>query len=165
MTTRVQGNGSWSIDVRADPIEVTSSLPTADESWRFTDTQGHEHRYEHGYPTLELVIDAEHWCNGNEGFMRHDPHMAVDEAHYECLICREVIAPAEHSGGYRRFISGPREATLRATRADGSKIVAWLTEPDLEAIQSVSEAEIDAFMAGFVDNLPDGQISGITLRQ
>lgn len=71
---------TWSVEADPNWIDTTAGIPTADPRWRGTDSNGHEHHYDHGYPTLDYVIDAEHWCMGDEGIAPHDPHMAVDES-------------------------------------------------------------------------------------
>ena len=102
-----------------DVIEVTSERYTPNERWRYTDRQGHEHYYDHGYPTLDLVIDSEHWCDGSEGWAHHDPHMAVDESHHECKVCREVIEPKLDAPGTRKSIAGMTTVTVEVS--DGQR--------------------------------------------
>lgn len=83
----------FTLDIQQDSIDTTCGIDTLDPKWRGTDSNGHEHYYERfEYPTLDYIVDAEHWCNGDEG-APHDPHMATDESHYECKVCREVVKP------------------------------------------------------------------------
>jgi hypothetical protein len=69
----------------AELIDVTSSLPYADEAWTYTDQAGHRHRYSKGYPTLTWVIDETYWCEDC-----NDEHT---EGHWECPLCGERITP------------------------------------------------------------------------
>lgn len=112
-------------------LDTTCGIPTVDESWKFTDAAGHEHYYERFvYPTLDYVIDAQHWCNGNEGLGPHDPHMAIDESHYQCKLCGEVILPGQHPAGHVSFIAGPKTATMKGTRTDGVQVTVHITEDE-----------------------------------
>jgi hypothetical protein len=134
----------WSIDIDHDVIDVTCGIPTPNEGWTYTDRQGHEHRYEHGYPTLELVVDASHWCMGNEGLYAHDPHEAVDESHYECRICRETIQPKVDPPGTPEFVRGLSTAILNGNRSDGSRLVRYVSEADARAILEADDADAAA---------------------
>jgi DNA-directed RNA polymerase subunit RPC12/RpoP len=71
--------------VEVERLDVTSDSPYADESWTFTDQAGHQHRYDHGYPTLSWVVDETWWCEDCG-----DEHT---EGHYECPLCGERIIP------------------------------------------------------------------------
>lgn len=142
---------TWSIDMRQDWIDVTSGLPTANEDWRGTDVNGHEHYY--GYPTLDEVDDASHWCNGDEGIAHHDPHMHVDESHYECKVCRAVVEPAVDPPFTPKQIPGMATLTLTGLRSDGVEIVASLIQAELLTIQA------DRTTAqGIIDAIPDERI-------
>ena len=99
----------------ADTMPVSSWHPTSDPTWRATDTRGHEHYYDSGYPTLNFVVDRQHWCEGNEGWMSHDPHWAVDESHYECLQCRETTRPGLRPPGWIEHVVTNREITVTIT--------------------------------------------------
>lgn len=111
--------GRWTVDVQQEWIDVTSSFPSPDPRWTYTDQAGHEHHYSNGYPTLRYVVDGSHWCDGTEGLYNHDPHLAVDEYHYECQQCGEVIEPRLVPGGYPQSIPGMISATLSGIRRDG----------------------------------------------
>lgn len=139
MVTKVEGNG-WTLDIEQKWINVTSGRSTPNERWTFADGQGHDHRYDNGYPTLDFVVDAEHWCDGTEGLASHDPHWAVDESHYECKRCREVIEPAMDPPGTPKFVSGMISATLTGIRSDGVEIQMMLEEQDLALIKSEGDA-------------------------
>ena len=79
------------------------------ESWTFTDTQGHEHRYDHGYPTLVRVVDE--WCHVEHGlFGGADPDGHEAAGHWECLQCHEVIRPATGPGS--KFVVTREDWTL-----------------------------------------------------
>lgn len=126
----------FDLTVTQDWIDVTSEHPTLDERWRATDSNGHEHFYDRGLPTLNLIIDASHWCAGSEGWMSHDPHEHVDESHYECSECGEVIEPGTVPGGTPRSIPGQRVVTLRGVRSDGCTITRPLTDAEVDAVQA-----------------------------
>jgi len=90
----------------------------ADEHWRFTDVNGHEHafakqsaegevwrkgkrrkdRLTH-YPTLRLIIDRRWTCYEEHGIglSAPEPH-TVEETHYECRECGERIEPGHGPG-------------------------------------------------------------------
>lgn len=78
--------------------EVNMQGPVADESWRFTDGNGHEHYYakekdpeaEYGshYPTLAYVPGPSYYC-GDCG----DEHEDYALSRYECRICGETVEP------------------------------------------------------------------------
>jgi len=89
----------WTLKVEPQPIG-----PTSREQWRHTDSNGHEHHVDceaifPAYPTLDFVIDEEHWCEGDEQWCDragdpwtennedpppHEPHMVADTGHFEC---------------------------------------------------------------------------------
>jgi hypothetical protein len=146
----------WQMTVDIDQVDVTSPFPSPHHHWRFTDAEGHEHRWDHGYPTLTRVVDAEHWCDGNEGIARHDPHMATDEAHYECAICGEVIEPEMDPPYTPKTIPGHITYTLTGHRSNGAKVTAWLTEDEAAA---VTPDATDDTIAALLDAIPDERCS------
>jgi hypothetical protein len=86
-------------------IEVTSNLPRPDRNWTYTDQQGHEHRYDDGWPTLVTVVDRVYWCEGC-----NDEHQ---DTHLACAICGEEISPGMVGPSlHREFIPGRMSATL-----------------------------------------------------
>jgi hypothetical protein len=134
---RISSAPAWSYSIDTELIDVTSSSPTPNERWRFTDANGHEHHYDKGYPSLSLVIDESHWCLGNEGVYAHDPHEAVDRSHYQCRICGEVIEPTLDPPFTRKQIPRLRTCTAWCFTDDGRKLEFWLPPEELEAaIQS-----------------------------
>lgn len=138
----------WNVDIQQDWIDVTSERESSDPHWRATDSSGHEHHYASGYPTLEFVIDASHWCDGNEGYARHDPHEHIDEAHYECRICREVVEPGTLPPYYPQQIAGLRRATGTARLDDGREVTVALIDSEIDAIRQSADDEqriIDVF--------------------
>lgn len=139
----LSGRG-WKIDVSVDWIDVTSERATPNERWTHTDAAGHEHRYERGYPTLRLVVDASHWCDGTEGLYNHDPHEAVDESHYECLRCGETIEPAMDPPYTPKRVRGATTATIEARVTPGETVRALLLEAEYERLTNgePSEAEV-----------------------
>lgn len=118
----------WSVDITQDRIDTTCDIPTLDPRWTFTDAAGHDHHYDRGYPTLDYIIDASHWCDGHEGMYNHDPHEQADESHYECLICREVIEPGILPAFTPQSVPGVTTMTLAGPLDDGSRITAYVGE-------------------------------------
>ncbi len=107
------GTGRWEFSVEQDYIDVTCGIETLNPNWTFTDENGHDHYYDSGgYPTLDYIVDAQHWCDGYEGAFNHDPHMAVDESHYECLICGVHVKPGTYPPYYPQSIPGERTLTM-----------------------------------------------------
>jgi hypothetical protein len=152
---------SYDVEVDQEYIDVTSERPSPNERWRHTDSNGHEHRYDHGYPTLEFVVDAEHWCDGTEGFALHDPHMHVDEGHYECQECRERIEPKMDPPYTPKSIPGLRSAYITGPRSDGLRVRVVLTGDELTQIadaQSFAPGQVDDVCLRIVDAAPDERI-------
>jgi hypothetical protein len=82
-----------------EAIEVASSLPRPDRSWRYTDRESHEHYWQDGYPTLTRVVDETYWC-ADCG----DEHT---ESHLECPLCGEHIEPGTVGPStFREFMPG-----------------------------------------------------------
>lgn len=151
---------NWTIDVVQDWIDVTSERETPNERWTFTDAAGHEHHYEHGYPTLDYVIDESHWCDGREGIYNHDPHEAVDAAHFECKLCREVIEPKMDPPYTPKQIPGMRHVTITAVRFGPNyeeRLTIHPTGEEMAAIEAADSPE-DAVQA-FVDAYPSESAS------
>lgn len=91
--------------VEREMIEVTSGWPKPDKSWTYTDQQGHEHRYDDGWPTLVTVVERTYWCDEC-----NDEHQ---DTHLACAICGEEIAPGMKPPSLaREFIPGQIRATL-----------------------------------------------------
>lgn len=146
---------TWELQGDVEWIDVTSGLPTPKEDWRFKDRNGHEHHYDHGYPTLELVVDESHWCLGNEGLGAHDPHEAVDESHYECLICRVTVKPKMDPPGTPRSVRGLTTWTLRGYRSDGVWVAAHLIGDE---VRRLSDDEDNSVAAAILDAVPPERI-------
>ncbi|MBO0883672.1 MAG: hypothetical protein J2P17_25720 [Mycobacterium sp.] len=83
--------------VETEIIDVSSGLPRSNPHWTYTDQQGHEHRYDNGYPTLARVVDATH---------RDEDGDEWEEWHYECPQCRERIEPGTISGMFTETVPG-----------------------------------------------------------
>lgn len=161
MNTLWISNWPWTVTLNREMIDVTLGRHSSpNECWRATDSQGHEHRWENGYPTLRRVVDESHWCDGHEGMYNHDPHEQVDESHYECLLCGEVVKPAMDPPGTPKFIPGAVTGTIEGPRSNGLVIRAWLTADEIDAIRSDPE-NADAMQA-LVDAIPDERISSTT---
>ncbi len=144
--------------VTQESIPMTSEHPTVDESWTFTDAAGHAHHYEHGYPTLDKIIDAVHWCNGDEGIYNHDPHDVVDEMHYECKVCREVIVPRLHPPFHTIYRPGMRSATASGYRTDGTKIECILIEEEVETLTALLRSQDSDGVQRWLDEFPEERI-------
>lgn len=156
---------TWTLDVDVEQIPVSMGIETLDPRWQGMDSNGHEHRYDrdrHEYPTLDFVIDAQHWCHGDEGTAPHDPHMLVDESHYECKLCREVVKPGMNPPGHVEYLCGPMSATLSGHRRDGVFIIAIATRIEVDAIAAGSEAERDEIVQRILDNMPEDRILSTT---
>lgn len=155
----------WTLDVRQEWVDITFGLPTPNERWTYTDRAGHLHNYLRGYPTLTYIEDAGHWCDGTEGFERHDPHWAVDESHYECPGCGEVIEPLMDPPYTPKKMPGMTEAMLRGIAQDGSElevVIASREQMDdlTHRLGQVTTAELfDGICDRFVDAHPDQIIS------
>lgn len=155
---RLYRSRNWALEVRQDRIDVTSDRPTPNERWRFTDAQGHEHRYDRGYPTLDFVVDEQHWCDGTEGICNHDPHWAVDESHYECKICHQAVEPTMDPPYTPKSVPGMIDATLEGLRSDGWRIATWLDEGDYRRILEALDEDRDAIVRQILDDTPDERI-------
>lgn len=149
---------TWTLDVEQDWIDATCERDTLDPKWRGSDSSGHEHFYDHGYPTLDYIIDSSHWCDGTEGWALHDPHEYVDASHYECKICREVVEPGVIPGGTPQYVAGMRHATLRGIRSDGAEIVASLTSDEAQTLA----ASDDTAAQVVIDAIPQERIMSMT---
>lgn len=132
--------------------------PSPDESWTFTDAAGHVHRYDHGYPSLEWVVEERHWCNGTEGLYNHDGHWVDDVAHYECKVCREHVVPATHPPGRAFTVPGQRTSTAVGYRTDGSRITCSPNEEETEALVALLQAEDDDGVQRWLDQFPAERI-------
>ena len=154
---------SWTLTHEQHGEWVTMGVRTADEHWRATDSNGHDHYYKSGYPTLDLVIDESHWCDGREGLYSHDPHEAVDASHYECKTCRETMEPSTHGPGHQVYMAGPSDYRLSGLRSDGVRIDAFLLPDQVERIRSASRDQIDAIAQTLLDEMPDGQIRSMQI--
>lgn len=145
------------LNIERDWIDATCGIDTLDADWVGTDRNGHEHRAKGGYPTLNYIVDKQHWCDGHEGIYNHDPHMAVDEAHYECKTCGVIVEPGIIPAGTPLFVPGSTSATVHGYRTDGAEIDGWVTEDEARTIPSMS-AEA---MQQFIDGLPEDRITSI----
>lgn len=155
-TMRITSRGDINVTLDRQTIDVTSDRETADESWRYTDKQGHEHRYNHGYPTLDFIVDAEHWCDGTEGMYNHDPHMVVDEAHYECKLCGQTIKPGIVPPGWPRMIAGPISAEITGTQSSGRWVRAFLKREQVDALRTI--ASTSDLIQPFLDGIDEAQV-------
>jgi hypothetical protein len=150
---------TWELETHTDVIETTMGWTYApDTNWRTTDANGHEHRYNHGYPTLDFVVDASHWCDGSEGWAHHDPHEAIDESHYECKTCRLTIEPSLIPPGVRTFMPGLTTCTLSGYRSDGAWLRVRVDESTARGIASSDESVRDAYVENALDRADERDI-------
>lgn len=71
--------------------EYTTAAPETDKAWRATDSNGHEHYWQDGYPTLEWVVTGGYWCE-----MHNEDH---EEGEWRCRECGEHVPPGmKHPG-------------------------------------------------------------------
>lgn len=156
------GRHQIQFSVEQDFQQFTTDSPSPDESWTFTDAAGHEHHYDHGYPTLAWVVEERHWCDGTEGIYNHDGHWVDDVAHWECMICGEVIKPRLHPPGRVITIPGMKTASASGYRSDGSRITCgWMTEDEVEALTELMKAEDNEGIQRWLDEYPDDKIVSI----
>jgi hypothetical protein len=142
-------------DTEVIPI-VMGWHDSADMSWRYTDKQGHEHRYEHGYPTLVEVTDETETCEWGElcyldDEPDHEPHEVVTKSHYECRICGQTIRPGTVPPGVVQHIAGSTTATLKV---DGAS--ALLTQAEADELRSEwGKDGLEAHARRLFDSIPD----------
>jgi hypothetical protein len=160
MATMRISSSPWTVPVDVNEIDVTSRSATWRESWKATDSNGHEHAYDRSgwppFPTLNEIIDESHWCDGDEGFARHDPHEHVDASHFECKICGELVEPGTDPPFTPKSVAGTKRCTVEGPRSDGTVIVASLTEDEFDRIVAAGD-DWDAVQA-VVDAVPDDRI-------
>lgn len=125
-----------------DSVDITSERATPNERWKFTDADGHEHYYDRGYPTLEYVVDVQHWCDGTEGFALHDPHMQVDRGHYECMECRVIIEPLMDPPMTPKVAMGLVTVQATGYRDDGWKVTVELSSDEVAELTAFSHDPI-----------------------
>lgn len=181
--------GRWSIEVTQDWIDVTSGLPTPDEHWTYTDKAGHDHLYDHGYPTLVVVVDESHHCSGvdpdeqcdigwnwyydeddgeeYEQWEAHEPHDIVLKYHRECPICGETIKPRMDPPYTSKQIPGMRHVRLSGTQFDGNMRRTLNVHPrpqDMDQIAALfTERANDAAIDAFVATLPKPECVDISV--
>lgn len=86
------------------PVEIVYSYtPVADPNWQTTDTSGHEHYCDNGYPTLEWAVTETWYC----GDCRNE-HKSGE---YRCRHCGEVVMPGT-TDPEPTPVSSPTTATL-----------------------------------------------------
>lgn len=147
----------FKLDVQQDSIDVTSERETPNELWRYTDAAGHEHFYRNGYPTLTLIVDEAHWCDGTEGPYNHDPHEAVDRAHYECPECGEHVVPMMDPPYTPKYIPGMIDARLSGPLSNDPRRFReiGLGPDEVERITERIEQDrgsLDDLLQEFIDN-------------
>lgn len=120
MTSELHANGR-TLRIERDVIEVTTNAPRPDEAWHFTDTNGHEHYWRDGWPTLEWIVDESGWCQDCQ-----DEH---EEGHWACRRCGESVDPAMRpASGYREFIPGLTTAYIDDIPATAEEVERFIAE-------------------------------------
>lgn len=165
MTVSTFAGSHWTLTFEERGEWVAMGVTTADDKWRGTDSNGHEHYYERGYPTLDLIVDAEHWCDGREGLYSHDPHMAVDESHYECKLCREVVEPGTLPPHHQVYMPGTKSYTLSGVRSDGLTVEVWLMPEEAQSIGEAPEDQREQVVQALLDGLPEDRITSMTFSR
>jgi hypothetical protein len=84
MATLITAAGS-TFRVETETVDVTTNAPRPDKDWRETDSNGHEHYWQDGWPTLEWIVDGAYWCEQHQ-----EEH---EEGHYACKVCGEEVKP------------------------------------------------------------------------
>lgn len=110
-TYEPQPGDSFSLDQQM--IDATSAMGgwKPDETWRFTDTNGHTHYWKDGYPTLTRHEEPDYTAHDPDGY----PEEYLGDSWYECAVCGEVIEPTMihiPPDVYKRYIPGLITATL-----------------------------------------------------
>jgi hypothetical protein len=130
------------VRVERDYQEINVQGPVADESWRFTDGNGHEHCYrgekdpeaERGghYPTLVYVPGPDYYCTGC-----NDEHEDYAVSHYECRICGETVEPGSREPRNPEALM----LTRQAAHLDGELITRERAEDLLSAAETARHAD------------------------
>jgi len=119
------------LEVRCEPLEVTSCLPERDPKWSFIDKHGHKHRW-------HIPAGAKEWMK--QGCWKLPTLRAVNYiicyeegepvygTHHYCKRCGELIQPGYRSGPYRRYIAGPAQYYLDGETIDKARAEAILAK-------------------------------------
>lgn len=102
------------------------------------------------------MVDESHWCEGDEGIAPHDPHEAVDAAHYECAQCRETVEPKLDPPGVHKTIPGTIEATGHGVTSDGQDITFVITPEEYETVTTTRPTSAE--QQALIDAVPDERI-------
>lgn len=148
-------DGGPVLEVEQEWIDITSGNESIDITWRQVDKLGHEHYYQDGqYPTLDFVIDQEHWCDGSEGWERHDPHQVIDEYHYLCKQCGEVVKPGVWPPYHPQKIKGNVSYWLSGQDDKGANIERmWIRPEEYEGMFSTPNLELRQARAQVLINI------------
>lgn len=99
---------------KSTPVEYWSTTATKpDSSWRYTDENGHKHRWKRGdddtWRVTKSTTRIEHVpCNGSCGNWDCDGY---DITVYECSECGERLKPGSVPDNGIRSLPGPRSVT------------------------------------------------------
>lgn len=105
------------LEVIREPIAVTSISPKPDKNWRHTDTEGHEHYWDNGYPTLEPEED---YCVDCQDF-----HLEG----WVCVECGERIVPGlVPPSGFSEFVPGLARYFLDGEEISKEEADEWLRQ-------------------------------------
>lgn len=144
-----RASSTFNLEIRQDMIDITMGHDTIDSAWSMTCQCGKHITTR----SMVEVVDASHWCDGNEGFMHHDPHLHVDQSHYECPNCQAVVTPGIIPAFTPRSMPGMRYATLTAMTTDGVTFTAELRDDEFEQAKAMAKA-VDKDRQEWIDAFP-----------
>lgn len=138
--------------VETDMVEITSGLPRPDQSWTYTDRQGHEHFWRDGWPTLRWVEDEPTADDDGDG-------------HWECAACGEQIEPGiAPAGAVREFVPGLTSACIDGEPVSEAEAQAFIAaaEGDTEPCPNCRARAAMVFPPGSYRGDPDCPVCGGT---
>lgn len=121
MSTTVTGPFG-TLRVERATMTVAANAPTPDRSWRHVDANGHEHRWNDGWPTLRWVVDDTYYCESC-----NDTHA---EGHWECALCGEHVTPGMRTDPFPRVVPVSTDYYLNDERITEAEARALLEEDD-----------------------------------
>jgi hypothetical protein len=148
---------AFTLEVAQDYVEYRLDRDSLDPNWRGTCTNGHRVTLR----TTNLVVDESHWCDGTEGWARHDPHEHVDRSHYECRKCGVTVEVGIVPAGFPVGVPGLKHTTLVGQRSDGTEISAWLDGEMTSRAFALMDEGTYAEQVAFLDDLPMSFISSV----
>lgn len=119
---RITASGDWGeLVIEQAMIDISTNLPQPDQRWTATDSNGHEHYWRDGYPTLvgEPIGEPYHCGECEEN---HQDTQLV------CSICREPVEPGTYVNPGRQFMPGMRQAYLNGEPITGERAEGLLAQ-------------------------------------